>query len=309
MLSRILRFPAAICAAIALPALVHAQTLEVAAVTAQLEGPTVDAGGTVYFTDLNSDRILTMAPDGRVTTFRQPANRPNGMVFDSQFRLIVCERGDTAKKAPSRLTRTDMKTGHIDVLTDSFEGKPYVELNDVTVDGSGRIYFTDNPGKAVYRIDTNGKVTKILSAPLIDNANGLTISPNDRIFYLIEANTGANGSRRIRAFDLSAEGAPSNPRVFHNFYPGRSGDGMTIDSEGNLWVAAGLNNLRNKTETLDTKAGIHEFAPDGRLLLQIPVPIDLLTNVAFGGPDLKTLYITAGGTLFKVATKTTGTRR
>ncbi len=309
MLSRNVLVLIAIYAAAAPVNALGAQALQVAAVAAQLEGPTVDAAGTVFFTDLNSDRILQMAPDGRVTTYRQPANRPNGMVFDAQFRLIVCERGDAAKKTPSRMTRTDMKTGRIEVLTDSYDGKPYVELNDVTVDDSGRIYFTDNPGKAVYRIDSNGKVTRILSAPLIDNANGLTISPDDKIFYLIEANTGANGSRRIRAFDLAGNGTPSNPRVFHNFYPGRSGDGMTIDSEGNLWVAAGLNNLRNNTETLDTKAGIHEFAPDGRLLQHIPVPIDLLTNVAFGGPDLRTLYITAGGTLFKVATKSTGTRR
>ena len=181
------------------------------------------------------------------------------------------------------------------MLADNYQGKRFVELNDVTVDGAGRIYFTDNPGKAVYRFDPDAKLTQILSAPAIDNANGLTIAPDDKTFYLIEANTGANGTRRITAFDLSAGGMPSNPRVFHNFYPGRSGDGMTIDSEGNLWVAAGLNNLRNNTETLDTKAGIHEFAPDGRLLQHIPVPIDLLTNVAFGGPDLKTLYITAGG--------------
>jgi gluconolactonase len=286
-----------------------AQALQVAAVTVALEGPTVDADGTVYFTDLNGDRILKMAASGTVTTFREPANRPNGMVFDAQFRLIICERGDAAKNTPSRLTRTDMKSGRIDVLTDNYQGKRFVELNDVTVDGAGRIYFTDNPGKAVYRFDPNGTLTQILSAPAIDNANGLTIAPDDKTFYLIEANTGAGGTRRITAFTLSANGTPSNPRVFHNFYPGRSGDGMTIDSEGHLWVAAGLNNLRNNTETLDTKAGIHEFAPDGTLLQHIPVPIDLLTNVAFGGPDLKTLYITAGGTLYKVATKTAGTRR
>jgi gluconolactonase len=307
MLKRIFLLAACLCAA--LPWTAYTQSLEVAAVTVALEGPTVDAGGIVYFTDLNGDRILKMTADGKVTTFREPANRPNGMVFDAQFRLIICERGDGARKTPSRLTRTDMKSGRIDVLTDNYQGKPFVELNDVTVDGAGRIYFTDNPGKAVYRFDPDGKLTQILSAPAIDNANGLTIAPNDRTFYLIEANTGAKGPRRITAFDLGADGTPSNPRVFHNFYPGRSGDGMTIDSEGNLWVAAGLNNLRNNTETLDTKAGIHQFAPDGRLLQHIPVPIDLLTNVAFGGPDLKTLYITAGGTLYKVQTKTVGTRR
>jgi gluconolactonase len=307
MLKRILVLTACLCAA--LPCAAHAQALQVAAVTVALEGPTVSADGTVYFTDLNGGRILKMGTNGTVTTFREPANRPNGMVFDAQFRLIVCERGDNARNTPSRLTRTDMTSGRIDVLADNYQGKRFVELNDVTVDGAGRIYFTDNPGKAVYRFDPDGKLTQILSAPAIDNANGLTIAPDDKTFYLIEANQGASGPRRITAFDLSANGTPSNPRVFHNFFPGRSGDGMTIDSEGNLWVAAGLNNLRNNTETLDTKAGIHEFAPDGRLLQHIPVPIDLLTNVAFGGPDLKTLYITAGGTLYKVATKTAGTRR
>lgn len=298
-----------VCLGGLLPWGVYGQSLEVAALTVALEGPAVDAGGTVYFTDLNGDRILKMAPDGKVTTFREPANRPNGMVFDAQFRLIICERGDAARKAPSRLTRTDMTSGSIEVLADNFQGRRFVELNDVTVDGAGRIYFTDNPGKAVYRLDPDGKLAQILSAPAIDNANGLTIAPNDRTFYLIEANTGPSGPRRITAFDLSPDGTPSNRRVFHNFFPGRSGDGMTIDSEGNLWVAAGLNNLRNNTETLDTKAGIHEFAPDGRLIQHIPVPVDLLTNVAFGGPDLKTLYITAGGTLYKVQTKTVGTRR
>ena len=77
--------------------------------TVALEGPTVDADGTVYFTDLNGDRILKMAASGGVSTFREPANRPNGMVFDAQFRLITCERGDAARNTPSRLTRTDMK--------------------------------------------------------------------------------------------------------------------------------------------------------------------------------------------------------
>src|SRR5258706_1744736 len=178
----------AVCFCAVLPRTTYAQSLEVAAVTVGLEGPTVDADGTVFFTDLNGDRILKMTTDGKLTTFREPANRPNGMVFDAQFRLITCERGDTARNAPSRLTRTDMKSGRIDVLTDNYQGKRFVELNDVTVDGAGRIYFTDNPGQAVYRLDPDGKLTQILASPAIDNANGLTIAPNDRTFYPIEAN-------------------------------------------------------------------------------------------------------------------------
>src|SRR6266542_1104630 len=106
MLKRILVVATCLCAA--LPRAVHAQSLEVAAVTVALEGPTVSAEGTVYFSDLNGDRILKMTSEGKVTTFREPANRPNGMVFDAQFRLVTCERGDTGRNTPSRLTRTDM---------------------------------------------------------------------------------------------------------------------------------------------------------------------------------------------------------
>ena len=113
----------------------------------------------------------------------------------------------------------------------------------------------------------------------------------------------------IRAYDLAEDGSVSNMRVFHDFYPGRSGDGMTIDSEGNLYVAAGLNRLRGTSETLDTVAGVHVFSPDGELLEHIPIPEDTITNAAFGGDDLRTLYVTAGKTLFRIQTDITGTRR
>ena len=106
-----------------LAAAVHAsaQSLEVAGVVNfVLEGPTEDADGTVYFTDVNASRILRLDQDGRITTFRHPANRANGKVFDPQFRLLVAEMGDTAAGMPARGTRTDIKTGNIEVLADSF---------------------------------------------------------------------------------------------------------------------------------------------------------------------------------------------
>jgi gluconolactonase len=98
-------------------------------------------------------------------------------------------------------------------------------------------------------------------------------------------------------------------RVFHNFYPGRSADGLAIDTEGNVYAAAGLHRTRGTSETLDTKPGIHVFSPKGHLLEYIPIPEDTVTNCAFGGPDMKTLYVTAGKTLFRVRTKVAGTRR
>jgi gluconolactonase len=286
-----------------------AQQLQFAATVAFLEGPTTDADGNVFFTDLNGGRILKLsAKDGRVTTFREPSNRANGLLFDAEGRLLACEGGDGAQ-IPPRVTRTDMKTGQVEVLADNYQGQRFNGPNDITFDGTGRLYFTDLAGGAVYRIDPDKRLTRILARPEIDRPNGLAISPDDRTFYLIEANQAQGGSRMIRAYDLKSDGTVANMRVFHNFYPGRSGDGMCIDSEGSLYVAAGLNRTRGTSETLATKAGIHVFSSSGKQLDFFPVYEDSITNCGFGGPDLKTLYVTAGKLLLKMQTRVAGTRR
>lgn len=294
--------------------LIAAQDVEVATTIAFTEGPTADAEGNVFFTDQANNRIMKLGIDGKLSTFRQPANYANGLVFDSEWRLIACESGDKAAGAPARVTRTDLKNRKAEVLAEKYQGKNLVAPNDVTFDGKGRIYFSDKPptntGEAgVYRIDPDGRLTRILAPPEIQVPNGLIISPDDKILYLVEANPGEKGARMIRAYDLSADGTVTNMRVFHNFYPGRSGDGMSIDVKGNLYVAAGLHRLRGTSETLDTKPGIHVFAPSGELIRFIPIPEELVTNCAFGGAGMKTLYVTAGKTLFKVRTEIEGTRR
>jgi len=263
------------------------------------EGPAVDAEGNVYFTDLYSSRILKYTPDKGLEVFRKESNRANGMVFDGEWRLIACETG--------RVTRTDMETGDIEVLA---EGGELKQPNDVTYDSKGRIYFTDPEGKAVYRIDPDGSMVKILSAPDVQLPNGIVISPDDRTLYLVESNMlEENGARMIRAYDLSENGTADNMRVFYNFYPGRSADGIAVDSEGNVYAAAGLNRTRGTGETLDTKPGIHVFSPQGELLKYYYIYEDTVTNCAFGGPDMKTLYVTAGKTLFSIRVDTEGTRR
>ncbi len=292
--------------------------IEVAASISFTEGPTVYKDGSVFFTDTTSHRIMRAMPDGELVVFRENSNRANGLIFDDQWRLIACEGSDGKIDNP-RLTRTNIETGEIEVIADSFEGKRLNQPNDVTFDSQGRLYFSDRPNDnpaadqsnidAVYRIDTDGSIHQILKAPDIDKPNGLVISPDDKTFYLIEAHPDANRARMIRAYDLQPDGSVTNMRVFHDFYPGRSGDGMTIDSEGNLYVAAGLHRLRGTSETLDTKSGVHVFSPDGALKQHIPLYEDTITNCAFGGPDLKTLYVTAGKTLFKFNTEIEGTRR
>ena len=298
---------------------VSSRVVNSAAVISFTEGPTVDAEGNVYFTDLRgAGRIMRMNTDGVVETYREPSYSANGLIFDSEWRLLACESGNGADVLP-RVTRTNIETGEIEVLADHFDGRQFHSTNDLTIDGHGRIYFTDRPGPnptpeqsgvhGVYRIDPDGTISRILTEPDIERPNGIVISPADDLLYLIETAQQEGGARMIRAYDLDEDGTVSNMRVFHDFYPGRSGDGMTIDSEGNLYVAAGLNSLRGTSETLDTVAGIHVFSPAGELMEHIPIPEDTITNAAFGGDDLRTLYVTAGKTLFSVRTDVTGTRR
>ena len=287
---------------------------EIATAIAFTEGPTVDRDGNVYFTELVWQRILKLSPKGVLSTFREQSNNANGLLIDREGRLIACEGADAPRRGTisrfrPQITRTDLKTGAIEILADSFEGKPFVGPNDVTMDGLGRLYVTDLTGAAVYRIDGPQQVSRILAAPDIQRPNGIQIAPDDRTLYLIEANGAPGGARLIRAYDLAGDGTVSNMRVHYNFSPGRSGDGMSIDTQGNLYVSAGMNQLRNSAETLDNKTGVYVISPQGKLLKFIPIMEDYITNNAFGGPDMKTLYVTTGKTLYQVRTDLAGLPR
>lgn len=290
--------------------------LRVAATVAFTEGPAVYRDGSVFFSEMTSQRILRWTPGGKLSVWREKSNGANGLLFDAQWRLVACEGSDLTANQP-RVTRTDMETGRVEVIAEFYQGKRLNAPNDVTMDSQGRLYFTDfdrpGPGRwgtpGVYRIDPGGALTRLLTSPAIQRPNGIAISPDDKTLYLVEANGAAGGARMIRAYDLSPGGTLSNMRVFHDFYPGRSADGLCIDSQGNLYAAAGLHRRRGTSETLDTKPGIHVFSPAGKLLRYVPTWEDTVTNCAFGGSELKTLYVTAGKTLFEMPVDIPGTRR
>lgn len=291
-----------------------AQQPEIATTVAFTEGPVSDREGNVYFTELVFQRIMKLDSKGVLSIFRENSNNANGLLIDPEGRLIACEgagsqRMGVPQKFKPQVTRTDLRSGTIEILADNYEGKPFVGPNDVTIDAKGRLYFTDLPGGAVYRLDAPGRLTRILAAPDIQRPNGIQVSPDDKTLYVIEANQTQGGARMIRAFDLSAEGTAGKMRVHYNFYPGRSADGMSIDTEGNLYASAGMGQLRGTSETLDTKTGVHVISPQGKLLKFIPIPEDYITNNAFGGPDMKTLYVTAGKTLYKLRTEIAGLPR
>jgi gluconolactonase len=303
----------AILALLVAPALV-AQQPDIAATVAFTEGPTVDRNGNVYFTDILNQRILKLRADGILVTYREHSNGANGLLIDSAGRLVACEgagfdRPGVKFKGKPRVTRTDLKTGVIEVLADSSRSIPLQSPNDVTVDGRGRLYFTDFTAPAVYRIDSPGRVARILAAPDIQRPNGIQISPDDKTLYLVEANREAGGARLIRSYSLLPDGTVKDMRVLYDFSPGRSADGLSIDRNGNLYASAGLNQLRGTSETLDTKAGVYVISAEGKLRRFIPIPEDLVTNNAFGGSDMRTLYVTAGKTLYKVRTAVAGLPR
>ncbi len=93
----------------------------------------------------------------------------------------------------------------------------------------------------------------------------------------------------LKGYDLQPDGTVRNMRVPYDFSPGRSADGMSIDSQGDLYASAGMNQLRGTAETLATKTGVYVISPQGTLLRFIPIAEDYITNNAFGGPDMRTL--------------------
>lgn len=281
-----------------------------------VEGPVALPDGSVMFTDVHNSRIMRWEKGGPPQIHRSPTGQANGLFLDPQGRLVIAE---TAGK----LTRENLD-GSLEVLAETFDGHPFNSLNDLVIDREGRIYFTDpklrNRQKAtqrdedgkiidgVYRLDPDGTLVRVLKHEIV-KPNGLIISPDGKKIYIAE-NDGqiADGPRKIWRFDISSNGDlyKETKKLIYDFGSERGPDGMTIDVRGNLYVAAGLNTpLKNRTNK-KYKAGIYVISDQGDLRDFIPVPMDNVSNVTFGGEDNKTLYITAGHSLWAYQNKIAG---
>ncbi len=261
--------------------------------------------------------IYQLDSAGKSRIFRKDAGT-NGLIFDREGRLVACDSD------ARRISRTGID-GTITILTDRFEGKRYNTPNDLTIDSKGRIYFSDprygdrkgmeirdekgRTVEGVYRIDPDGKVSRVIGRE-VERANGVLVSADDRYLFVADNNNDTkDGARKLWRFDLKKDGTVDlrSKKLLHDWGTGRGPDGLKQDVKGRLYVAAGLNkpNLPFEPAT-DVKAGIYVLSPEGKLLAFQPVPRDECTNCAFGGADLKTLYITAGGTLYTIRTTTPG---
>jgi gluconolactonase len=298
------------------PSLVADSSPRPATSLAFTEGPAVDQDGTVYFSDIENNRICKLSTDGRRTVFREPSGRTNGQTFDQRGRLYHCEGAEFGPGGNRRVTRTDLSSGAYEVISDRFAGQRYNSPNDLCVDGLGRVYFTDPrygdrsdmemSSEGVYRIDLDGTVTRILQQPQIERPNGIAVTQDSRTLYLIDSCPLVGGNRKVWRFRLDDAGQPHDQTCLVDFAPGRGGDGMRLDVDGNLYVAAGIAMPRGPHETTDVPPGVHVFTPSGEWLGRIPVFEDVITNLAFGGPDGCSLYITAGKTLYQTRVRIPG---
>ncbi len=148
--------------------------------------------------------------------------------------------------------------------------------------------------EGVYRIDAPGKVSRIIGHE-VERANGLFVSPDDKYLYVADNNNNnTGGARKLWRFTLRPDGSivPDSRKLIFDWQDGRGPDGLKMDREGRLYVAAGRNEP-NKYESVGKyKGGVYVLSPAGKLLSFIPIPKDEVTNCAFSGSDWKTLFIT-----------------
>ncbi len=248
------------------------------------EGPVWYPQGFLLFSDIPANTIYKWTTDSKLSVFRRPAGNTNGNTLDREGRLISAQHN-------RQLTRTE-KNGKITVLAERYQGKRLNSPNDVVVKSDGSIYFTDPPFGikkeqeelgfyGIYRWQPDGKLT-LLNKEMV-RPNGLALSPDEKKLYVADSN-----KLHIRVFDVQADGTLTNSKVFAEL-PGPKDkgvpDGMKVDTKGNIYCSG--------------SGGIWIFSPTGKLLDKIAVP-KAATNLAWGGKNYKTLYITAREAVYRI---------
>ncbi len=252
----------------------------------------------LIFSDIPGNIMRCWRPDGSIEAWRQPSNMANGNAYDPQGRVVTCEH------ATSRVTRTEAD-GSVTVLATHYAGKELNSPNDIVVKSDGSIYFTD-PGfgrmeyyglpreqqltfQGVYRLDPESRALTLLVSDF-DQPNGLCFSVDESQLFVNDTMRG-----HVRVFDVEGRGTLTNSRVWAEPTGDRDGvpDGMKVDSEGNLYVTG--------------PGGIHVFDADATCLGVIYTPQGC-ANFCWGEDDMKSLFITAGTSLYRLRVIVAGRR-
>jgi gluconolactonase len=235
------------------------------------EGPAVDKSGQVFFTDIPNNRIHRIGLDGKVSVFRENSGATNGLMFGPDGRLYGCQNGKRQIVAWAMDgTETVLATG--------------VDSNDLCVNAKGEIWFTDPRNKRVWFLDKSGN-KKVVHEGL-EFPNGVVLSTDQTLLMVCDSR-----SKWVWSFAVNADGSLSHGQPYHRLETwdtnDQSGaDGMAVDTDGHLYVT--------------TRIGLQICDQPGRVVAILNKPHGgSLSNVVFGGPDLSTLYVTAGDRVYR----------
>ncbi len=247
------------------------------------EGPAADAEGNIFFTDILNNRIHKWSLAGRLSTFRENSGGANGLFFDRDGYLLACEGNRR------RLVSIDSQ-GKVTVLADKYGNKKLNSPNDLWLDAKGGIYFTDPRYGRRETIEQDGEHVYYLSANrekllrVIDDMvrpNGLIGTPDGKLLYVAD-----HGGNKTYVYTINADGTLSDKKLFAP----EGSDGMTIDSEGNIYL---------------TTNAVLVYNSAGKKIETIEVP-ERPANLCFGGKNKQTLFITARTSFYSVGMRVKG---
>ncbi len=251
------------------------------------EGPAADANGHLYFSDVQGNTIYRSDTRGLLSAFFTNSSACNGLMFDQRGRLLACQRDQR------RIIAIDPITRAVTPLATNWNSRAFIGPNDLVVDSAGGIYFTDpnfngtqtGPTQSVYYVTAAGVVSQIISN--LSRPNGVILSPDETKLYVV-----LSGTSTFYTHPVLAPGVIGAPTTITLPSPG---DGMTIDTQGNLYLCQTTGNR------------ILVLSPAGATLGFIPCP-ESPANCTFGGKDMKTLFITARTSLYACRMSSTGHR-
>jgi gluconolactonase len=253
------------------------------------EGPAADKAGNVYFTDQPNDAIWKYNTNGELSLFAEHMGRSNGMYFDRKGNLVTCadDRGELLSISPDKKTK---------VLVKNFDGHRFNGPNDLWIDSKGGIYFTDPlyvrdywngvrpdiTGEKVYYLPA-GQNVAVIAAQDVKKPNGIMGTPNGKHLFVADI-----GDGKTYKYDIAKDGTLKN----RQFFTGNGSDGMTLDSQGNVYLTGGK--------------GVYIYNPQGQQIGLIAIHEPWTANVCFGGKNKDVLFITASKAVYTFQMKVKG---
>jgi gluconolactonase len=275
------------------------------------EGPIALPDGSVVVCEIRTRCLTLVGPDGSKRRIAELGGGPNGAAIGPDGRCYVCNNGGLvfaedpvhglrgagfpADYSGGRIEAVDLKTGRVEILYDRGPNGPLSGPNDIVFDRSGGFWFTDmgktrprsiDRGGVYYARPDGSRIEEVIYPVL--SPNGIGLSADERVLYVAETQGG-----RLWAFDIEAPGkvklhpypSPNGGRLVGGVGGLQLFDSLALDAAGEICVA-----------TLNDNCGITVFSPLGGVVEQIPLPDRMTTNICFGGPDLRTAYVTMAAT-------------